>query len=53
MVEDGSDTLEKASIKGFSYSVMLRSVMGSESTLGAFLLEKFGERVAGILTTTV
>ena len=53
MMENGSDSFKESAVKGFCNSVMLWSVVGGESTLGAFLLEKFVERVAGILTTTV
>ena len=52
-MENCSDTFKNASVKGFSNSVMLWSIMGSEAALGAFLLEKPGECVAGILPTTV
>ena len=61
MVEYSPCAFEKAAVEGFSDSVVLqsvdsvvlRSVMSSETSLSSFLLEELSEIVAGILTAVI
>jgi hypothetical protein len=53
VVEDGTNAFEEPAIQGLRYGVMLRGVMGGESSFSTLSLEEICEVAAGVLSTAV